>query len=80
MEHAIRLVENFFHRGDDHIDKGDAPSGRTELTEDEKTCYRSALSFLKKEFGRGWMEGGEVVKDRDLPDDPFAKDPQKLPR
>ena len=80
MDHAIRLVENFFHRGEDPFDKGDAPKQRPDLTEEERTCYKSALYFLKKEFGRGWREKGEVVKDHDLPEDPFAKDPKKAPK
>jgi len=80
MDHAIRVVENFFHRSEEMFDKGDAPKQRPDLTEDERSCYRSAMSFLKKEFGRGWMEGGEVVGDKDLPEDPSAKDREKAPK
>jgi hypothetical protein len=58
MEHAIRLVENFFHRGEDPLDRGDAPKVRPDMTPEEMTCYKQALQFLQREFGRGWREDG----------------------
>jgi len=74
MDLAIRLVENFTHchRGD-IMESGDVPKAAKELSDGEKTCYRSALSFLQKEFGVGWRDKGESIKDGDMPDDPFEK-------
>ena len=80
MDQAIRLVENFFHRGEDPMDRGDAPKARPDLTTEEAACYKQALQFLRREFGRGWREGGQAVKDADLPEDPFEKDPKKAPK
>jgi hypothetical protein len=77
MEQAIRVVESFLHRGDRGLmDAGDAPTAQKDLNTDETSCYRAALRFITKEFGRGWREGAEVVPDpKGNPDDPTDKEP-----
>lgn len=81
MDVAVRVIENFCHRNGhpDIMDSGDVPRSAKELTTHETFCYRSALLFLQREFGRGWRENGQAVKDFDLPDDPLDGKNSKAP-
>lgn len=82
MELAVRVVENFLHRGTSRfgLEEGGTPKDERELTVQEKSCYGSAMNFLQRQFADGWRDlSTQTAKPGDVPEDPVAKDPAKDP-